>query len=311
MSVDGGEDEERSHRMRNPLESANLISKCSFSWIYPLLRLGLTRPLRESDLPALHDLETSSVNRRIIEDLWESEMRTGRRNFGRALFWHYFKTTWIAQILMAVNMAARIGQAMALGLLMEQFGRFEHENDSPSHTNTKKEGYLYASLLVLCELIAFPTKHQQFFITYRAGMQIRVGIVAAIYAKTLRLPSGGGSCISSGHVTNLASNDVERFLSTSVTLIYLVQGPIIAVIILVLGIQTIGPIFSVGYGLLLVLLPLQMYLGRRFASLRSKVAGSTDDRVGIISQAINGVRVMKMNVSLSYQGRGMQIEGYD
>ncbi len=307
MSVKGDEDDKESpHRIRNPLESADVLSKCSFSWIYPLLKLGLTRPLMESDLPALHDLETSSVNRQIIEELWENEVRTGRRNFGRALFWHYFKTTWIAQILMAFNMAARIGQAMALGLLMEQFGRFEQgdfgdDSDSPSHTNTKK-GYLYASLLVLCGLIAFPTKHQQFFITYRAGMQIRVGIVAALYAKMLRLPSVGGSAISSGHVTNLASNDVDRFLSTSVTLIYLIQGPIIAVIILALGIQTIGPIFAVGYGLLLVLLPLQMYLGRRFASLRSNVAGSTDNRVGIISQAVNGVRVMKMNVSLSNHG---------
>mmetsp|Transcript_33836 Transcript_33836/g.40540 ORF Transcript_33836/g.40540 Transcript_33836/m.40540 type:complete len:82 (-) Transcript_33836:114-359(-) len=46
-----------------------------------------------------------------------------------------------------------------------------------------KKGYLYVRLLILCGLIAFPTKQQQFFETYRKGLQIKVGFVAAIMPK--------------------------------------------------------------------------------------------------------------------------------
>ena len=133
-------------------------------------------------------------------------------------------------------------------------------------------------------------------------MNIRVGIVAAIYAKTLRLPSCSTSHthVTTGHITNLASNDVERFLHVCITLPFLLQGPFFAMIILVVGIYVVGPVFSVGYGLLiLIILPLQLYLGRRFVYFRSKIASITDERVGLISQAIIGVRVMKMHVSVA------------
>jgi ATP-binding cassette subfamily C (CFTR/MRP) protein 4 len=128
------------------------------------------------------------------------------------------------------------------------------------------------------------------------SIQLRLGLVAAIYAKTLRLPSvGGANSVTSGHLTNLASNDVERFLSISVTSVFLLLGPFEAIAILIVGISVIGPAFAVGYGLLFLLLPLQMYLSRRFVQFRSQVAAITDNRVSLVSQAVSGVRVMKLN----------------
>jgi ATP-binding cassette subfamily C (CFTR/MRP) protein 4 len=158
-------------------------------------------------------------------------------------------------------------------------------------------------------------------------MQLRVGLVAALYHKTLRLPSisivtdkkdhddddddvpsnkrnktstssTSTSTATSGHITNLASNDVERFLFTSVACQYIFLGPLEAIVILLLGIYTIGPVFGAGYVLLgLVVLPLQFHLSRRFATSRSKVAALTDARITLISQAVSGnaARVVKMN----------------
>jgi len=343
-------------RPPDPLESASLWSRCTFSWIYPLLKLGSgsgsgsgsfdnPNPLQEEDLYTLNEAESSAYNRRRIEALWEAEVTSGRRNFARALFWDYIRTTWSAQVYMAINMTARIGQAVALGMLMEQFRIDENDsgngdrNDNGDATAaaTTTKGYLYAGIMVLCGLIAFPSKQQQFFHTYRKGLQIRAGVVAAIYAKTLRLPSTAPSTapsisisssttnncdsnnnttqVTSGHVINLASNDVERFSMTSVTLTFLLQGPFVAMAILILGMreEIMGPVFAVGYGLLLLLLPLQVYLSRKFVWFRSQIAGMTDARVGIISQAINGARVMKLNVSketddvLSYCSRYTQV----
>lgn len=284
----------------NTYETSSLRSKFNFSWIYPLLQIGTETCIQESHLPNLSRIDSSEYNRGIMERLWVQEVSSERRNLARALFTWYLKETWRAQILMFINMASRLGQAVMLGRLMEVFGKFSSmSDDAKEDPMDSKWGYIYASLIILCGMIAFPTKQHQFFETYRVGMRIRVGLVAAIFAKSLRLPSIStgrtGSKITSGHVTNLASNDVERFLQTSVTLTFLLHGPWIAIAILIIGIHSVGPIFSVGYGFLLLLLPIQIYLSKRFVQLRSQVASTTDARVSLISQAITGARVMKMN----------------
>ena len=360
------------HTDRHPIEDASFFSRFTFGYAFPLLKLGLERPIQDEDLPPLHQLESSDYNRRLIESLWEEECkckqndfndddtRSGvsetcknfvtkqrknntaassrKKNLGRALFWYYVKSTWWAQCLLAMNMIARICQAVVLGLLMEQFGRYETSNyethdsanstaagstnpqnisvQTPGSTSTSiaSQGnvqtmYIYALLLVICGLVAFPTKQQQFFETYRKGVQLRLGLIAAIYAKTLRLPSiNVGSSVnndestlpsftSSGHVTNLVSNDVERFAQAAVVMPFLLHGPLIAIAILIVGMCMIGPVFAFGYVILFLLLPLQVFLGRRFVYFRSQVASLTDKRVTLVSQAVSGARVMKMNVS--------------
>lgn len=52
------------------------------------------------------------------------------------------------------------------------------------------------------------------------------------------------------------------------------------------------------------LIPLQFYLGRRFVKFRRQVASITDARVTLVSQAVSGVRIMKMNAwELEFQKR--------
>jgi ATP-binding cassette, subfamily C (CFTR/MRP), member 4 len=105
------------------------------------------------------------------------------------------------------------------------------------------------------------------------------------------------ACSYSGHVVNLASNDVGRFVDTAVTANFILLGPLEAVVVLVMGMILVGPIaFAAGYALLLcVLVPLQFWLSRRFATCRRGIARETDARVGWISQAVYGARVMKLH----------------
>ena len=76
---------------------------------------------------------------------------------------------------------------------MEQFGKFDVGKDADAKTIDAKMGYLYAGIMVVCGLIAFPPKQTQFFQTYRVDLQmVRLGlVVTAIYSKTLHLPALG------------------------------------------------------------------------------------------------------------------------
>eukprot|EP00980_Cylindrotheca_fusiformis_P019849 scaffold6966_cov112-Cylindrotheca_fusiformis.AAC.27 len=333
-----------SGRQPSPLLHAKtvpLFQKLLFGWAWPLLKLGSTRPLEEMDLPEVHPLDSSVYNKEYISQLWQRQRNQCKNNIGngthsevvgdvdvdnenvnehvshddgdggdlgRALFRDYFQTTRFPQLILALNSASRIGQAIALGFLMEQFTQPQGGGGgSDEQKKNTKKGYLWCAILVGCGLIGFPTKQRLYFELYRKGMQLRVGLVATIYNKALRLSSTTTSStnsnsdnstqntISAGKLTNLASNDVERFLSASIPTLFLFIGPIEAIVILIVGIFTIGPVFLVGHGLFLLLIPLQVFLGRRFVYYRSRVAAITDARVTLMSQAVSGARIVKLN----------------
>ena len=68
-------------RKPNPLTTASFLSKLTFSWPYPLLKMGMQRPLDELDLPDIPQSDTSAYNLRIMNDMWDSELeRTKKSN---------------------------------------------------------------------------------------------------------------------------------------------------------------------------------------------------------------------------------------
>lgn len=277
-------------RPRNPLEGASLFSRIFFLWAYPLVKLGNERPLEDSDLNALSNVDTSDFQRNHLETIWQKERQTRKRPLlARALFRDYWNRTRRARWILLVNMSSRLVQSIALGRVLRILDSTE--------VMDPLEGYGWGALLVACGLLAFPTKQQQFFETYRIGLQLRTCLVASIYSKILRLPSIGSkkSYITSGHVTNLASNDVEKFLATAVYCNFLLLGPLEALVVLVLGIFIVGPSFCAGYGLLCLMVPFQFWLSRRFAFFRGRIAQETDARVSWVQQAIHGARIMKQS----------------
>jgi len=280
-------DKDRTERSANPLATASFLSKMCFMWPYDLIKEGMVKPIEESDLHDIMQEEKSSHNRECFEKLWQDEIQRAKKwkrkpSLHWALAKDFFKSTWIIQPLMCASSAARIIMSLALGYLIQSF------NDKSN------DGYLWAAIIVLCDAIRLFEHHQVFFMTWRKGMQIRIGAVSSIFAKSLRLKSVGVTT-SSGQIMNLISNDVERFLLTTLFVSYIIWAPLQAIAILVIGTKMIGPAFAIGIGVFMfVFVPLQSFLAKRFASLRSKVASITDERMTLIGQAISGVRVMKM-----------------
>jgi len=227
----------------------------------------------------------------------------------RAIITDFFSTMWFVQPFMCASSAAKLVQALALGYLLQSFEADAEDLDEKA----KGKGYLWAGILVLSGFVVLMEHHHVFFWTWRKGMQYRIASIAAIYDKSLRLKStsttdqllpssstGGKSSTtsataSSGKIVNIATNDVERFLLASLFASYIIWAPLQSFAILGLGWHVIGWSFAAGFGVLIfILVPLQLWLSKKFAMLRTKIAAITDERVTLVSQAVSGVRVMKM-----------------
>ena len=97
-----------------------------------------------------------------------------------------------------------------------------------------------------------------------------------------------------GQMVNLLSNDVSRFERFTSYLHYLWLAPLQFSLIVYLSWQSIGNATFVGGSLLLLFVPFQSWIGKKFSQLRSKTAKKTDIRIRIMNEIIKGIKVIKM-----------------
>ncbi|KAL7557087.1 hypothetical protein ACA910_009910 [Epithemia clementina (nom. ined.)] len=290
-------------RPPHPYTNASFVSKLFFSWPWPLLKLGLERPLTTDDLADVAPVDSSQANFDHLRDLFYGKLvpndsdsnnnKNGPGDLRRILFWDLISSQWFVQPLLMAAMMAKIVQSICLGKLIESFQRGDLSNEQKAHN------YGWAAGIVACSLVTLMEHHHVFFVLWRKAMQYRIACIAAIYDKTLRLSSTHAvtTTTSAGRILNLASNDVERFFLTCLFISFLWWAPLQSIGIFVAGSVLVGvKAFGSGVAVLLGLfVPLQLYLSRRFAHYRSTIAAHTDDRVTFVAQAVRGARVLKVS----------------
>ena len=97
-----------------------------------------------------------------------------------------------------------------------------------------------------------------------------------------------------GQMVNFLSNDVNRYDNCTLFIHYLWSAPLQLLIVVFLTWQQIGPSTLMGAALVLLFVPLQSWIGRVFSKLRLMTAEKTDKRIRIMSEIINGMKVIKM-----------------
>ena len=100
------------------LAQASLLSRLTFGWVYPLLALGRSRPLTETDLPQTPDPEQSIVLYEALEARWAHELQRSPSapSFARALILDSLPTLLPAALIAVLESAMQITQAVCLGL---------------------------------------------------------------------------------------------------------------------------------------------------------------------------------------------------
>ena len=95
-------------------------------------------------------------------------------------------------------------------------------------------------------------------------------------------------------MVNLLSNDVNRFDSYPKFLHYLWAGPLQFVLVMYLSWKSIGNATFVGGAMILLFVLFQSWISKKFSQLRSETAKKTDIRIRLMSEIIQGIKVIKM-----------------
>ena len=153
------EEEEQNQNREEPKHPDNMLATASwwsrfvFLWPFPLLKLGMERPLVETDIPNILDVDSSRYNREYLATLWKREQerclalqknkktKFEKPSLHRAILVDFFRSIWYIQPIMALAAAAKIIQAVFLGNLIESF------------ESGTEFGYIYAGVIVACGLV--------------------------------------------------------------------------------------------------------------------------------------------------------------
>lgn len=280
-----------SDSLQNPYDGASLFSRAFFMWPGVLIKLGSQKALQENDVANISADDDAETLGSLFNKLWEDECRgKSHPSLWNVLLKMFGPTVFgFIGIVYVIESAVKVYQAVLLGKLIEYF-----LSEDPS-ARLYDNGYFISGLLIITGIAVTFMHHHFYFFTWRLGMQLRMTLSAAVYEKATKLNLRSLNRTAVGHIVNLCSQDVETFQQAG-CFVHSIYHPILeCCAVLFVGVDQVGVSFLAGFGVILLLVPLQSGFSSLLSASRKSTAVFTDERLKLVNQALTGARLMKIN----------------
>ncbi|KAJ6623028.1 ATP-binding cassette sub-family C member 4, partial [Pseudolycoriella hygida] len=275
-------------RMKNfhhPMNTA-ILSKVFFCWVFPYLKNGRTKILKLKDIHPIQKDNSAEVIVKEVNRGWLLERNKSSPNLTSALIGTFSPFFAYATFLHIIkDCVLRVAQGPALGVLIYAF--------SSSKSGDVLGIYASVALVVLLMLFTI-VHHYSIFLINELGMKIRIALTMLIYDKALRLSQCSLGKTNVSEIVNMLTNDASRFDRIMAFIPNIIVAPFQMVSTTGVLWIYLGPSCLALPLLLLLLVPLQSYVGKIFGDLRVAEAMKTDERVRIINDTLNGIQMIKM-----------------
>lgn len=273
---------------QHPVDNAGLFSCMTFSWLSPLARLAHRKgELSMDDVWALSKHESSEVNCRRLERLWQEELNEVGPDAAslRRVVWTFCRTRLILSImcLMITQLAGFSGPAFVVKHLLE----YSQVSDS-----NLKYSLLLVLGLFLTEIVRSWSLALTWALNYRTGVRLRGAILTMAFKKILKLKNIKEKSV--GELLNLCSNDGQRMFEAAAVGSLLAGGPVVAILGMVYNVIILGPTGLLGSAVFILFYPAMMFASRVTAYFRRKCVATTDERVQKMSEVVTYIKFIKM-----------------
>ncbi|KAF8946123.1 Multidrug resistance-associated protein 1 [Haplosporangium gracile] len=154
-----------------------------------------------------------------------------------------------------------------------------------------RTGHLYAMGLLLTSLGSSIAIHQLYGQCTALGIQVKASISVLIYRKALVLARIRGGA---GEIINIISTDVARIVDAVTNFHFLWSAMVETILILALAFPTVGWAAALtAVILVLVVLPVQIYLGRLTSNIQIEQTAVTTERVHLMSEILTAIKLIK------------------
>ncbi|KAI9138461.1 P-loop containing nucleoside triphosphate hydrolase protein [Paraphysoderma sedebokerense] len=254
-----------------------------YAWLFRLIYICRNvKDMKYVRMRLPNDL-TARVNGKSVEDAWKAEMQ---ENPGSPTVLGALKRVYKTHYLLIGLWKLVWGIFTWLGAyyFLKVFILFLQNNEADS------VGHAWAIALLVSSLLSSIAIHQLYGECAKEGVRIKSALTVLIFRKALVLARVRGGA---GEVINLVSTDVSRVQDAVTNFHFLWSAFVETVAILVIAFVEIGiPAFT-SLGIILLLAPVQIYLGRLSSKLLTENTQVTTERVHLMSELLTAIKLIK------------------
>jgi ATP-binding cassette subfamily C (CFTR/MRP) protein 1 len=265
-----------------PEENCTILSKLLFLFPNSLMELGCTKAIEDTDLWDLASgHETAHVYSRYEEQLQNTaSLKYPNGSVWSALFRAFGKYWAAAGLMKLIHDCINLSSPYILRQLLL------HKKAGAD----KLTGLGWAVALFFSGSTVAVLVNQYFLRVFRVSLQIKASLVHALYTKLLRLSLPAKTTLGGGSIANLQSNDAAKLWNLPQFGHILWSGPFQVFAIMFLLHKIVGwPSMLAGLATTILLVPLNLLVGKVVHRLRKDLIAKTDIRVKLMSEIINGV----------------------
>ncbi|XP_013182103.1 PREDICTED: ATP-binding cassette sub-family C member 8 [Papilio xuthus] len=302
----------------------HFFSKITFFWLNPLLYKGYYETTHdEDDFGELPDDEKSSTIYARFKRIYQKYKQMTKLNDEKGNMWRvYLKTIWpnfyIAGILKLfgdmVGLIPPLGLAVIVKYIEDSNIIFETESEVTIQEFVKNP-YVVLFLVTLALVIQGVLSQNSTHLVTVEGTRLKTALQSMVYDKCMRLASWSSTDTEideespllqsieesapsqSGLITNLISQDTYNVMSCVWVCHYIWAIPLKVAVILYLLYTKLGVSAIIGTVVsIIIITPLQFYIGKRLSDNSKDISKCTDHRVSKMSEILQGMNVIKLYV---------------
>ncbi|XP_073119135.1 ABC transporter C family member 10-like [Henckelia pumila] len=272
----------------SPLAKASFLSKFTFWWLNPLMKMGREKTLADEDMPSLR-----------VDDRAEScyllymEVLNRRRQSDRLTEAEILKTIvlchWREIIISGFFALLKVMTVSAGPLLLKAFIKVAEGTES-----FKYERYILVAVLFLTKMFESISERQWYFRSRLVGLKVRSLLTAVIYQKQLRLSNLAKQNHSSGKIINYVTVDSYRIGEFPFWFHQIWTTSLQLCLAILILFQAVGLATIASLTVIILTVVCNSPLGKLQHKFQSQLMVAQDERLKKLSEAILNMKVLKL-----------------
>jgi ATP-binding cassette subfamily C (CFTR/MRP) protein 1 len=272
-----------------PSEYSNIFSLLSFEWLTPLMNRGYKTYLTEDDLWDLPTRNTSKSNGDRFAAEWTAQTKKLNPRVWKAIFASYGRRYLGFVPLKICADALSYVQPQLLRLLVDFVESYTTARPYPPI-----RGFLIAIAMFAVSLVQSVCNLQFMNLITEMGFNLRSGLVANIYRKSLRLSNEGRASKTTGDIVNLMAVDTQRIGDLSRQGHQLWSSPFQIVLCIVSLNQLLGWAGLAGVAVMCFMIPLNIFIARLMKEFQKVQMRNKDTRTGVTTEILMNIKSIKL-----------------
>uniref|UniRef100_A0A336KSQ1 ABC-type glutathione-S-conjugate transporter n=1 Tax=Culicoides sonorensis TaxID=179676 RepID=A0A336KSQ1_CULSO len=295
-----------------PETKSSFLNRILFAWFDPMALLGYKKPLVKEDLWDMRYEDSSQVVSPEFQKHWNKAV--GKSATGKSQITPepelkekdskaYTVTQQRTDASIVMPLIKSFGGVFLMGSCLKlSYDIFMFINPQLlsliiSFVGSEEplwKGMIYAVALFAVAAIQTLILGQYFNRMTLVGLRIRTALIAAIYRKSLVISNAARKESTAGEIVNLMAVDAQRFMDLTTYLNMIWSAPLQISLSLYFLWQILGPSVLVGLAVMIVLIPINAFIASKIKALQVKQMKNKDERVKLMNEVLNGMRVLKL-----------------